>query len=674
MNEVSLKRNRDPEPDEETAKTTSIWKTILFPDEEDQLDDMMERALTVDSASSFQMTNEEDRGPKRRRVIVISPEQEDHLVHLLKTTKITKVTPKVKTALKCDNMFAAMVPKSTHLPPIPLGPVNELGVRLVEPWTMFPYQISAVRWLAEREAGQIRHQYWDPNKNGALLAMVMGLGKTLVIIALILKTMKEQKAQRSPTLYVCPKNLLGTVRNEFTKFSGDQLSVLIYHRDFLGSLIDTMDEAKLRTFDVIITNYDAVTARINPRKSNPLKPTFWLSFPFFRIILDESHEIREQRTKKFQAFAQLHSPRRICMSGTPIFNSLRDIVSQLQFTGCQLPPANNKTKYSKELLKRMKLLDHVLFIEHKDAPHVQLPNKQIHTVLFDLQTEEKALHKHFLSYTRKIYDEMYSAQMKERPKIMGAVLQSLIRVMQICSAPFLITPAAKEEASEEDLHRIDPVTVFPADLQMDQWVKNRMGSAGIGSSKMKTFVQLMSFLKTNHPNSKIVVFANYASTLRLAEEAMRQHDADFEQQHVLVTGKVTSARAREDLYNAFRTDPAVRSLFMTLRLGNQGLNFTEAHVVIMLEVWYSYSALHQGECRVYRLGQKKDVHVYYLIGRNSIEERVYRIAMEKKKLADDITTERESTALVPTHWNALLEEQEEDQPVKERNDDPQSVC
>lgn len=669
----SVKRSRPEEEDgdrspSEDQKAESIWKAILFPDAQDELGDMMDRVLPAVTNSEFKvpdLSGQIQYGSKRRRVIVLSAEQESRINQLLDkrvkdepvaVKKSIKKTPKAPAPIAADRGFVEV------LTPSVLEPANELKVQLVAPYKMFPYQIQAVQWVSDREQGRLKHQYWTSENQGAVLAMTMGLGKTLVMIGLILQTLPDQRRLRTPTLYVCPKNLLGTVRNEFLKFAGDQIKVLIYHKDFLGSLFETLTEEKLRNFDVVIVNYEAVVYQMYPRKVDPLKPPLWPRFQWYRIILDESHEIRSQHTKRFNAFAQLRGPRRICMSGTPIHNSLRDLVSQLIFTGCQLPTSGKgKTHWTKDTLKRMRLLDQVLFIEHA-AANVKLPEKLIERVNFNLSEEETALHRHYLHWTKHIYNELYkSNDRQERTKTLGEAQQSLVRVMQICSAPYLITPAAKKDASAEDMAVVDAVQVFPSNLVVDAWIKNREGPAGIGSSKMKVFVQLMDFFKKTHPEVKIVVFANFSSTLRLAEQAMRCHDAEFDQQHVTVTGQVTSSKKRENLYASFRQNPKVRSLFMTLKLGNQGMNLTEARVVVMLEMWFSYSAHHQGECRVHRIGQENFVQVYYLIPNNSIEERMYRVAMEKKKLAEDLTYERECR-LSTQHISTLLEDEEESSP------------
>jgi SNF2 family DNA or RNA helicase len=217
----------------------------------------------------------------------------------------------------------------------------------------------------------------------------------------------------------------------------------------------------------------------------------------------------------------------------------------------------------------------------------------------------------------------------------------MLRVMQICSAPYLITSASKKDCSSEDMIHVTPECVFPTDHKIDQWIQNRTEEAGLQSSKMKSFVNIIDNIRQTSKTDKTVVFANFTSTLRIAQDALIASDDIYNQKTVFVHGKITSGRIRDDLFGSFRTDPKVTVLLMTLKLGSVGLNLTEAVNVIFLEPWYSYAALSQGAARVHRIGQMNPVHVYYLLGKDSIEERVFQIAMDKRKLTNDIICEQD---------------------------------
>ncbi len=525
-------------------------------------------------------------------------------------------------------------------PPPDLQPPNEFGVQIIKPYELFDYQKHAVQWLIDREEGRITLPCYDPQKRGGLACVAMGLGKTIISGALVMRSIAQQRQERSCTLYVCPKNLLGTVRFQYEKFFGPQLKILIYHRDFLRSTFNTHKAQEFAKYDLVLTNYNTVVSQMKK-----IGPEEFTSFRWFRIFVDESHEIREKNTEKFKACNALQSPRRFCLTGTPIFNKIDDLFHQLEFTGLQVPSGHKRIR---SLLDKLNLMQMILFIEYKDAKSVTLPKKTVHNVYFELSPEEKFLHGFYMKSAQKACEEIGSQQtVKEKNKRSFFVQQWLIRLMQICSAPYLVTPASKKAeiaTDDDDMAQVEPIQVFPSDGNIDTWIQNGDGPAGKFSSKMKKFLELIGRLRTtttSDNNLKVVVFANYSSTLRLAISAAAINDPDFDKKHVYIHGGIQSAHKREELYTKFRLDPQVEFLFTTLKLGSVGLNLNEANRVIFLECWFSYSSLAQGEARCWRIGQMRPVDVFYLLAQDSIEERIYRTAMEKKDMAEDVMQDQQ---------------------------------
>ncbi|KAE8247792.1 hypothetical protein A4X06_0g4189 [Tilletia controversa] len=66
---------------------------------------------------------------------------------------------------------------------------------------------------------------------------------------------------------------------------------------------------------------------------------------FFRIVLDESHMIKETSTLQSKAVCNLSAQRRISLTGTPIQNKLDDLYSQFKFL--RLDPFHKKTVWTK---------------------------------------------------------------------------------------------------------------------------------------------------------------------------------------------------------------------------------------------------------------------------------------------------------------------------------------
>ena len=669
-----------------------VIKSVLFPSAEDVFGDTFNRIAVSDASEPVKKTktNIGKALLHEKLTAFLKPSKvyEKDFKTKLKTTlpsaegeqaaKPPRAVQKFKSGLRVlkkvvqagklsDVLCEVAVPPKEYSYMMP----NEFNARMVTPYALFDYQKSCVQWMVDREERIVKHDLFEGNTGGCLLAMVMGLGKTPTAATLIARTIMAQRNARSCSMYVCPKNLLGTVRYEFEKFFGNQFKIMIYHNDFLKSAYFNFDEQEIRKYDVIITNYSTLSSRINAAKildrkgklpsesgggdGDPVAKSF-CNFDWYRIILDESHEIRERNTVRFKSLMTLKSRRKICMSGTPIHNRMNDIYSQLEFCGLRLPKG---TKMTKDNLKDLGLTNFIRFVENKDAQAVTLPPKEIHKIYFGLSQEEQVLHNFYTNAARQVFEKSQVETGREKSKRTIEAHVCMVRVLQVCSAPFLITAASKTEfvPTDEDMIPDVPVTHFPIDPEINKWVQNRDGTAGLRSSKMRAFVEFMGKLRSNatetHP-MKVVVFANLTSTLRLAIASMTLENPEYDTKHAFVHGGISSSQKREESFTKFRTRADVEALYMTLKVGSIGLNLTEADTVIFLEPWYSYSTLAQGECRVHRIGQMRPVNIYYFLAKDSAEERVYRIAQTKKELAEDVAKCKQDAKLASSDMQFIL--------------------
>jgi SNF2 family DNA or RNA helicase len=172
--------------------------------------------------------------------------------------------------------------------------------------------------------------------------------------------------------------------------------------------------------------------------------------------------------------------------------------------------------------------------------------------------------------------------------------------------------------------------------QLACWLNDPYSSAGFFGSKMMSFVSLCAHQMSQDPTRKMILFANYSSSLRLAADALLFHYPIYQQATRFLTGDVVSSTARERILSEFRHSPSVHFLFMTLKLGGTGLNLTEADTVIFLENWYCDAVLQQAQCRVHRIGQQRPVEVFYFVAKDTVEERMINIAKEKQVMSETI--------------------------------------
>ncbi|KAG9749058.1 hypothetical protein KCU73_g6928, partial [Aureobasidium melanogenum] len=73
---------------------------------------------------------------------------------------------------------------------------------------------------------------------------------------------------------------------------------------------------------------------------------------------------------------------------------------------------------------------------------------------------------------------------------------------------------------------------------------------------------------------------------------------------------------------------------VSIKAGGQGLNFTAANNVFMMEPQFNPGVELQAIDRVHRLGQKRDVVIRRFIMANSFEEKIVELQKKKIELAN----------------------------------------
>ncbi|KPA38492.1 helicase transcription factor protein [Fusarium langsethiae] len=230
------------------------------------------------------------------------------------------------------------------------------------------HQKEALGFMLERESGHINDQYrlWKEivqdgrvqyrhritkrrrdtrpeEKGGGILADDMGMGKSLSILALVMKTLdngqewanlknaehkgrKTTRFSRSTLVVVSAALLVDEWMNEVKKHLQSGLKIIKYHGDRRPKDLSQLD--MVEDSDIVVTTYHTLTTEylIGKGKTSPLYKLGW-----YRVVLDEAHIIRRPSTKFFQACDYLHANSRWCLSGTPIQNKLADIGSLFRF-------------------------------------------------------------------------------------------------------------------------------------------------------------------------------------------------------------------------------------------------------------------------------------------------------------------------------------------------------
>ncbi|KAL6886290.1 SNF2 family N-terminal domain-containing protein [Trichoderma longibrachiatum] len=229
------------------------------------------------------------------------------------------------------------------------------------------HQEEALGFMLERESGHINERYclWEsvkledgregfrhritrakirngirPNeRGGGILADEMGMGKSLSILALVMRMLDDgrawaQEQENNPrvegaikrsrsTLVIVPSALL--VNNwlkEIRLHLRDGVTKIRYHGIDRPRELDTIADS-----DIVVTTYSTLTSEFQTKST----PSLLHSIDWYRIVLDEAHIIRRRATAFYRACDELHANSRWCLTGTPIQNKLADIGTLFAF-------------------------------------------------------------------------------------------------------------------------------------------------------------------------------------------------------------------------------------------------------------------------------------------------------------------------------------------------------
>lgn len=126
-----------------------------------------------------------------------------------------------------------------------------------------------------------------------------------------------------------------------------------------------------------------------------------------------------------------------------------------------------------------------------------------------------------------------------------------------------------------------------------------------------------------------VIFSGWTSHLDLIQIALEDNNIPY----VRLDGKMSRVKRNASL-DAFRDDPSVTVILVSIMAGGLGLNLTTANKVYVMEPQFNPAAEAQAIDRVHRLGQTREVTATRFIMDESFEEKMLELQKKKQNLAD----------------------------------------
>jgi SNF2 family DNA or RNA helicase/uncharacterized Zn finger protein len=449
--------------------------------------------------------------------------------------------------------------------------------------TLRPYQKRGFNWMYKNARLGF----------GSVLADDMGLGKTLQVITTILK-FKEEGRLEHPALVVAPATLLANWEKEIRKFA-PTLTDLIYH----GS--GRSDNLQPANVDVVLTSYGLIRSDIDAFKRNE-----WTA-----IVLDEAQNIKNNETGQTRAIKQLKGKVKIAMSGTPVENRLSEYWSIFDFSnnGYLGTLSFFSENFAKpiELNRDRKKLDNFLKITQ---PFILRREKNDKTIIDDLPD--------------KIENNRYCTLSAEQISLYNATVERILLGVQS-------TDGIERQAKVLTLlNALKQICNHPSQfLKQDNYTPSLSG-------KTEMLFHLLDNIY--EAGEKTLIFSQYAEMGRILTEMIHQR---YGRQPLFLSG-TSSLQQREKMVEDFQNRPDADTFILSLKAGGTGLNLTAAANVIHYDLWWNPAVETQATDRAFRIGQQKNVIVYRLITKNTLEEKIDIMIQDKKELADLTVAKGES--------------------------------
>uniref|UniRef100_A0A672PB91 Chromodomain-helicase-DNA-binding protein 2-like n=1 Tax=Sinocyclocheilus grahami TaxID=75366 RepID=A0A672PB91_SINGR len=459
------------------------------------------------------------------------------------------------------------------------------------------YQLDGVNWLAHS---------WC-RCNSVILADEMGLGKTIQTIS-FLSYLFHQHQLYGPFILVVPLSTLTSWQREFDIWAPD-MNVVVYLGDVTSrkTIRDyewIHQQTKRIKFNALLTTYEILL-----KDKGVLGNINWAF-----LGVDEAHRLKNDDSLLYKTLIDFRSNHRLLITGTPLQNSLKELWSLLHF----LMPDKFESweDFEDEHGKGRdngyqslhKVLEPFLLRRVKKDVEKSLPAKVEQILRVDMSAQQKQFYKWIL--TRN-----YKALSKGTRGSSSGFLNIVMELKKCCNHGFLIRQPEERENEKTQEH---------------------LQSLVRGSGKLVLLDKLLTRLRER--GNRVLIFSQMVRMLDILAEYLSLNRYPFQRLDGSIKGEI-----RKQALDHFNAEGSEDFCFLlSTRAGGLGINLASADTVVIFDSdWNPQNDL-QAQARAHRIGQKKQVNIYRLVTKGTVEEDIIERA-KKKMVLDHLVIQRMDT-------------------------------
>jgi superfamily II DNA or RNA helicase len=459
-----------------------------------------------------------------------------------------------------------------------------------------PYQRQGFRWLAALHEHEM----------GGILADDMGLGKTIQALALMCHA-RERGTDRGPFLVVAPASVVHNWLAESARFA-PHLDVRAVTQTRTRRGVDLA--GAVAGADVVVTSYTLFRLEYDDYEG----------LDWAGLVLDEAQFVKNVRSESYRCAKRLPVAFKVAMTGTPLENNLAELWALCTITAPGLLSRLDRfTEYYRNPIEKGKDTERLAQLRRRVRPLMLRRRKA--DVVADLPAKQEQIME--LELDRRHRHVYQTYLQRERQKVLGLLGDLEKNRFQIFRSLTLLRQASL------DVSLVDPKHAAVPSTKLDALVEHVAGLVAEGH--------------------RTLVFSQFTRFLHTARRRLEHAGIDC----CYLDGKT---RNRADVLAEFKTGTAPAFL-ISLRAGGFGLNLTEADYCILLDPWWNPATEAQAIDRTHRIGQTRNVMVYRLVAKDTIEEKVMALKARKAELFSSVLDDGEfaSARLTASDIRALLE-------------------
>lgn len=311
----------------------------------------------------------------------------------------------------------------------------------------------------------------------------------------------------------------------------------------------------------------------------------------FTLMLDESSMIQNETAKRTKFILKLNPSNIILLSGTPTSGKYENLISQIHLLGWRI---------SKDLFYRQYVDYHyddnngfpIMIIDgYKNVERLKSKLREYGCRF--LKTEE------VFDLPDQIFNQVSIETTKEYRKFRKPPKQG----------GGIVTIGEKE---------------FVGDTTLTKMLYERMLCGSYNPEKLEALKDLITSTE-----DRLIVFYNFNEELRAIEDICLELDRPLS----IVNGQTKDLSCYEEYDNSITA--------IQYQAGAYGLNLQKANKIVYFTLPLSSELFEQSKKRTHRIGQGRTCFYYWIICKNSIEEKILETLKMRKDYTDDLFKEEE---------------------------------